>query len=101
MCDRVGRARLDAIAAKDAAVVIDVVDLGVALRGRDALLLGVLCRLDINAVCRAGCRAQKTGHALLESVLVALQDVRAAISLLEPGPTQRPRPIGVVLHLRR
>src|SRR3954469_22572576 len=40
--DRVGRASLDAISAEDAAVVIDVIDLRVALGSGDALLSSVL-----------------------------------------------------------
>src|SRR5579872_645062 len=60
MGDGVSGTGLDAIAAKDAAVVVDVVDLGVTLAARDANLLGIFRRLDVNAVRRAGCRAKKT-----------------------------------------
>jgi len=48
--DRVGRASLDTVAAEDTAVVIDVVDLGVALGAADAVLFRVLRGFDINAV---------------------------------------------------
>src|SRR5208283_2317756 len=48
--NRVGGAGFHAIAAEDAAVVIDVVNLGVTLGAADPLLGGVLGRLDVNAV---------------------------------------------------
>ena len=81
--DGVGGAGFDAVAAEDAAVVVDVVDLGVALGGGDALLLGVLGRLDVDAVRRAGGGAEEAGYALLQAVLVALQHVLAAEALLQ------------------
>src|SRR5690348_16869917 len=59
MSDGVGGAGLHAIPAEDAAVVVDVVNLGVALAAGDARLLGVLRRFDVDAVRRTGGRAQK------------------------------------------
>ena len=50
--DRVGRTRFHAIAAKNAAVVIDVVNLGVALGAADAVLGGILGGLDVDAIRR-------------------------------------------------
>ena len=50
MGDGVSRAGFHTIAAKDAAVVVDIVDLGVPLAPRDAHRVGVLCRLDIDAI---------------------------------------------------
>jgi hypothetical protein len=50
MGNGVGGAGLDAVAAEDAAVVIDVVDLGIALGAGDPLLGGVLGGFDIDAV---------------------------------------------------
>src|SRR6185437_3835695 len=86
---------------KNAAVVIDVVDLGVTLRATDAVLRSVLSRLDIDAIGRAvGC-AKKTGDALLQAILIALQNVHAAIPLLELRAPQRPRTIRIILHRRR
>src|SRR5688572_11031918 len=73
--DGVSRTSLDAIPAKDAAVVIDVIDAGVTLGPGDAVLGGVLGRLDIDAVRGAGCRAEKTCHALLQPILIALEYV--------------------------
>src|SRR6476646_10466018 len=48
--DGVGRTGLDTISAENAAVVVDVVDLGIALSATDAVFSGVLGGFDINAV---------------------------------------------------
>src|SRR6185312_14539583 len=61
--DGVGGAGLHAISAEDAAVVIDVVDLGVAFAAADAQLGSILGRFDIDALRRARGRAQKTSDA--------------------------------------
>src|SRR3712207_265478 len=65
--DGVLRARLDAEAAEDAAAVVDVVDLGVALVHAGALLgrARVVVRDDVDAVGRAGGGAEVAGDALL------------------------------------
>ena len=49
VCDRIRRTRLHAIPAKNAPVVIDVVDLGVALPAGYPQSLGVLGGLDVDA----------------------------------------------------
>jgi hypothetical protein len=99
--NRIRRASFHAIPAKNAAVVIDVVNLGITLGAADPLLGRVLCCLDIDAIGRAvGC-AKKTGHAFLQAILVALQNVHAAKALLKLRAPQRPRPIGIILHRRR
>src|SRR5579859_2068309 len=48
----VGGAGLDAVAAEDAAVVVNVIDLGIALGAADAVLGGILGGLNINAIRR-------------------------------------------------
>ena len=96
--DRVRGTGLDAISAEDASVVVDVIDLGVTLGAAHPMLCGVLGRLDVNAVRGASGRAQEAGDAFLQSVLVALQDVHAAKTLLELGAPKRARPIGIVLY---
>ena len=48
--DGVCGASLHTVTTEDAAVVVDVVDLGVALCGRDALFLGVLGSFYVDAV---------------------------------------------------
>ena len=57
MRNGVRRARFNAIAAEDAAVVIDVVDLGVAFCAGNPLLGCVLRRFNMDAVGRASRRA--------------------------------------------
>jgi len=98
--DRIRGTSLDTVSAEDASIVVDVINLGVALRPAYSMLGRILRRLDVNAVRRTGCRAQKTSDALFQSVLIALQDVDAAKPLLELGAPKRTRSIGIVLHLR-
>src|SRR6516225_7650546 len=73
--DGIGWARLDAIPAKDTAVVIDVVNLGVALSTGNPSGLGILRGFDVNAVGGARGGAQKTGHTLLQAVFITLEHV--------------------------
>ncbi len=98
--DRIRRTRLDAVSAEDASIVVDVINLGVALCSADPMLGRILRRLNVNAVRGTGCGAQKTGDTLFQSVLIALQDVYTAKTLLKLGPPKRTGSIGVVLHLR-
>jgi len=98
--DRIRRTRLDAVSAEDASIVVDVINLGVALSSADPMLGRILRRLDVNAVRGTGCRAQKTGDTLFQSVLIALQDVYTAKTLLKLGTPKRTGSIGIVLHLR-
>src|SRR5277367_2319473 len=93
--DGVGGTSLNAVAAEDAAVVVDVVDLGVALGTGDALLGS----LDIDAVRWARSRAEITGDAFFQPVLIALQNVRAAVALLQHGTARRAGAVRVVLNL--
>ena len=72
MRDGVRRASFHAITAEDAAVVVNVVNLGVTLGPADAVFGGVLRGFDINAVRWAGRGAEKTRHALLQAVFIAL-----------------------------
>ena len=81
--DRVGGAGCDAGSAKNAARIIDIVDSGVAFGGGDAICFGIFGGLDIDAARGTGCGAKKAGDALLEAVLIALQNVDAAIARLK------------------
>src|SRR6185437_6711002 len=99
--DCIGWAGLYAVAAEDAAVVVDVVDLGVTLGGADALLLGVLSGLDVDAVRGAGRGAEETGDALLQAVFIALKLMLAAEALLKDGATHRSLAVRVILNLGR
>ncbi len=99
--DGVRGAGFDAIAAKNAAVVVDVVDLGIALGAGNPLLGGVFSSLDMNAVRRACGRTQETCDALFQSIFIALQHVPAAVSLFKLRSAHRSRAIRIVLHLGR
>lgn len=81
--DGVGGASLDAIAAKNAAGIVDVVDLGVTVGVGDAIVGGVFGGFDVNAIRGTRGGAQKTGDAFFEAVLVALQHVDSAIARLK------------------
>jgi hypothetical protein len=99
--DGVSRASLDAVPAKDAAVVVDVVDLGVALGAGDALLFGVLCGLDVDTVRRAGSGTEKACDTLLKTVLVALELVLSTEALLKYGSAHWTFAVGIVLDFGR
>jgi len=77
------------VAAKDAAVVVNVIDLGVPLSAAKPRLRCILRSFDVNAIGRARRRAQKAGYAFFEAVLVALENVRAAIAFFKPRRTVR------------
>ncbi len=98
--DGVGWARLDTISAEDAAVVIDVVNLGVALCATDAVFGGILRRLNVNAVRRAGCSTQEAGYALFQAVFVALQDVDPTEAFLKLRSPKGTWAVRVVFDLR-
>src|SRR5689334_11438670 len=101
MSNGVRRAGLDAVAAEDAAVVVDVIDSSVAFGAADAILFCILGGFDVNAVRWAcGC-AEKAGYALFQSILVALEDMQSAKALLELGAAEWTRPVGIVLDDRR
>src|ERR1700733_6625202 len=52
MCNRIGGAGLYAVAAENAAIVVDVVDLSVAFGAAHALFRGVIGSFDIDAIRR-------------------------------------------------
>src|SRR5882757_720475 len=107
--ERTGRARLDAQAAENAAQVVDLIDLAVALTGRIPLRLGVVTALDVDRVGRAGPGAQLAADALLQAVRVPVEHVPAVVArggrvdvervllrvdLLEHGREGQPEPLG-------
>jgi len=81
--DGVGWTRLNAIAAKDAAGIVDIVNAGVAFTGGNALRAGVFGGFDINATRGAGCCTQKAADALFQAVFVTVEDVDAAVAGLK------------------
>jgi hypothetical protein len=101
MCNGIGRASLDAVSAKNAAVVIDVVNLGIAFGAADAVFGRIFGSFNVNAIRRTRGRAQKTGHAFFQTVFIALQHVRATETRLDARSTQRTFAIRIVLHDRR
>ena len=98
--DRIRGTSLDAVSAEDASIVVDVINLGVSLRPAYSMLGRILGRLDVNAVRGTRRGAEKASDTFFQSVLIALQDVHAAKTLLELGTPKRSRSIGIVLHLR-
>lgn len=99
--DGIRWAGLNAVTAEDAAVVVNVVDLGVTLRARDALLFRILRCLDVDAVGGAGSCAQKTGDAFFQAILVALELMLAAEALLKLRAAHRTFAVRIVLDFRR
>src|SRR6185436_14972858 len=77
---RAGRAGLDVQAAEDAPGVVDLVDAGVPLTRREALLVGVVATLDVDRVRRAGPGAQLAADALLQAVRVPVEDMPAVVA---------------------
>src|SRR3954471_9346078 len=96
--NRIGRACLNAVSAKNAAIVVNVVNLGVTLGAAHPFLGRVLCCLDIDAIGRAVRCTKKTGDALLQAILIALQDMHTTITFLKLRSPQWPRPIGIIFH---
>ncbi len=96
MRNRVGRASLHAIPAKNTPVVIDVVDLGVALGSAYAMFSGVVGGFDINAIRGTVGGTQEASYAFLQSIFVALQHVSAAKAGFDARAAQRTFSIGIV-----
>src|SRR5216683_2877090 len=72
-----GRAGLDAQAAQDAPLVVDLVDGAIPLAGGIPLRLGVFGALDVDGVRRAGPGAQFAADAFLQAVWPAVELVPA------------------------
>lgn len=87
--DGVGGACLDAIATKNAARVIDVINAGEALASGDALRIAVLGRLDVDTIRRASSRTQKTSHTLLEPIFVPVENMDATVTRLKVDSLMR------------
>ena len=81
--DGVGGACLDAIAAKDATRIVDVVNAGVALARGDALRLSIFGGLDVDAAGGTSRRTQEAADTLFQSVFVPVQNMNAAVAGLE------------------
>ena len=97
--DGVGGAGFDTVAAEDAAVVVDVVDLGVTFGRGDALFFGVFGGFDVDAVGGTSRGAQEAGDTFFEALLVALKLVLAAETFLKFGTAHGALAVGVVFDL--
>src|SRR5580704_18284226 len=98
MRNRIGRAGLHAVPAKNTPVVIDVVDLGVAFGAAYALFGGVVGGFDVDAVRGTVGGAEEAGYALFESVFVALQDVGATEASFELRSLERTFAVGIIFY---
>ena len=78
----IGWTSLYAIATKNTSRIIDIINLGIAIAGRNAIRVSVFCRFDVNTVCRTSRGAEKATHAFLQTVLITLQHVNSAITWL-------------------
>ena len=93
--DGVARAGLYAVATKDTTIVINIVDLGITLRGADSMLAGILGRFNVNAIGRARCRAKEASDAFLQPIFIAFQNVETAVAAFQMGGF-----LGVILRNR-
>ena len=73
----------DTVAAKNTARIVDVVNAGVAFSSGDPAGIGIFSGFNVDAICRAGRRAEKTSNALLEAGFVAVQHMYSAIARLK------------------
>jgi rhodanese-related sulfurtransferase len=79
----VRRACFNTVTAENAPGVIDVVNAGVAFASGDTAGIGILSGFNVNAICRAGRRAEKASNALFEAGFVAVQYMYSAIARLK------------------
>src|SRR5258708_10946799 len=71
-----------AVAAENAAVVVNVINLGVTLGSTYAVFVGVLLCLDIDSIRRTSCGTHEASDTLLQAVFVALQNMHSPEALL-------------------
>src|SRR5882724_6762260 len=81
--DGIRRTRLHTISAEDAARVVDVINARVALARGNTIDICILGGFNVDAIRRTCSGAEKTAHALLQSIFVAVQDVDPAVARLE------------------
>jgi hypothetical protein len=73
---------LNAITAKNASRIVNIISLGIAIAGRNAIRVSVFGRFDVNAIGRASRGAEEATHAFFQAILITLQDVDSAIPWL-------------------
>jgi hypothetical protein len=99
--DGVGRAGLDTVAAEDAPVVIDVVDLGVALGAGDAFFFGILSGFNVDTVRGTGGSAEEARDTFFKAIFVALELMFTAKALLKFGSAHGALAVRVVFDFGR
>ena len=96
--DGVRGAGFNAITAEDAAVIVDVIDLGVPLGAADALFFSIVRRFNINAVRRTYRCTQETSYAFFQAIFIALQLVQSAETFLKNRALIGQLLVGIVLN---
>jgi hypothetical protein len=81
--DGIGGARFHAITAENAPRIVDVIHTGIALTRGDAVRMDILGGFDIDAIRGASGRAEKASNALLQAILVAVQNVNPTVARLK------------------
>ena len=76
MCNRIRRASLHTIPAKDTSIVIDVVDLRVAFGATDAMFGGVFRGFDVDTIRRAGGGTKEAGYTFFQAVFTVNRSSR-------------------------
>src|ERR1022692_4670580 len=100
MRNRIRRASLHTVSAKNTPVIVYVVDLGVAFGAAYAVFGGVVGGFDVDAIGGTVGGAEEAGYAFFQSVFVALQDVSAAEAGFELRSLQRTFAVGIIFHRR-
>ena len=101
MRNRVRGTSLHAIAAENASIVVDVVDLGIALGATHAVFGGVVRGLYVDAIRRTVGGAEEAGDALFQPVFIALQHVRPAEAGLYARAPKRAFSVRIIFYRRR
>ncbi len=81
--DGIGWASLHAIAAKYATGIVNVIDAGIALACGNSLRVGIFGGLNVNATRGAGSRAQKAAYTFLQTRLISVKNMDAAVTGLK------------------
>ena len=97
---RIRRTSFHAIATKNTSVVIDVINLGVALRATYAVFVGIVGGFDIDAVRGSIGGAKEAGDAFFQPVFIALQHVCATEARFDASAAQRTFAVRIVFYRR-
>ena len=81
--DSIRRASFHAITAKNTSRIINIVNAGIALAGRDPVHIGIFGGFDIYAIRGTGGGAKKAPNTLFQSAFITVQDVNPPVTRLE------------------